>query len=351
MEIYYKRELEMNIVDSEIYGMAEHFFSAKAHDIWSEDVIWETNQQGLYSIRSFRFLVGMKHISKTYNQEEATKIFREVAERYSSYNVTTFSPLWLFTDQYAIVISNTVQNILIALLVMIIIAMLLIPQPLCSIWVAFAIASIDLGVIGFMTLWDVNLDAISMITIIMSIGFSVDYSAHITYGYVVSAESTPEQRVQTALGALGWPVTQGAMSTILAVVVLADIPAYMIVTFFKTVFLSIVLGLLHGLVFLPVMLSWFVGGSCILPSIEGKVNESVKNESIEQGSQKASITRQPIRKVMGNVVQPCDPYDIYLSRNNPAQRSCPQHIKSVLDCNSALAVPSRRLTEAISNPF
>lgn len=72
-----------------------------------------------------------------------------------------------------------------------------------------------------------------MITIIMSIGFSVDYSAHITYGYVVSLESAPEERVKTALGALGWPITQGAMSTILAVVVLADIPAYMIVTFFK----------------------------------------------------------------------------------------------------------------------
>lgn len=45
----------------------------------------------------------------------------------------------------------------IALLVMIIIAILLIPQPLCSLWVALAIASIDLGVIGFMTLWGVNL--------------------------------------------------------------------------------------------------------------------------------------------------------------------------------------------------
>lgn len=46
---------------------------------------------------------------------------------------------------------------MIALVVMIVIAMLLIPQPLCSLWVAFSIASIDLGVIGFMTLWDVNL--------------------------------------------------------------------------------------------------------------------------------------------------------------------------------------------------
>uniref|UniRef100_A0A0R3QDE5 SSD domain-containing protein n=1 Tax=Brugia timori TaxID=42155 RepID=A0A0R3QDE5_9BILA len=208
-----------------------------------------------------------------------------------------------------------------------------------------------LGVIGFMTLWDVNLDAISMITIIMSIGFSVDYSAHITYGYVISAESTPEQRVKTALGALGWPVTQGAMSTILAVVVLADIPAYMI-----TVSLSIVLGLLHGLVFLPVMLSWFVGGSCVLPSIDDKacfVNESVKNQSGEQNLHNASITGQPedIREVTETVVQPYGPYGIYLSRNIPTRRSYPRQIKPSPDCISPLAKPSRKLTEANSNPF
>lgn len=53
----------------------------------------------------------MKHIAKTYQQEEATRIMRELAASYSRYNLTTFMPLWLFTDQYAIVIPNTVQNI------------------------------------------------------------------------------------------------------------------------------------------------------------------------------------------------------------------------------------------------
>lgn len=40
---------------------------------------------------------------------------------------------------------------------MIVIALLLIPQPMCAVWIALAIASIDIGVIGFMTLWDVKL--------------------------------------------------------------------------------------------------------------------------------------------------------------------------------------------------
>ena len=61
---------------------------------------------------------------------------------------------------------------------------------------------------SFMTLWGVNLDAISMITLIMSIGFSVDFSAHITYGYVVAEEKHPSQRVRCVLATLGWPVFQ-----------------------------------------------------------------------------------------------------------------------------------------------
>jgi predicted RND superfamily exporter protein len=47
-----------------------------------------------------------------------------------------------------------------------------------------------------------------MITIIMSIGFAVDYSAHITYGYVVSTEADPRKRISGALGDLGWPLLQ-----------------------------------------------------------------------------------------------------------------------------------------------
>ena len=204
----------------------------------------------------------MRDIATTVDQQETTALMRKIASEYPRYNVTTFMPLWLFTDQYDLVVPNTVQNVGIALLVMVIIALLLIPQPMCAIWVTLAIASIDVGVVGYMTLWGVNLDAISMITIIMSIGFSVDYSAHITYGYVISKHKLPRDRISEALGALGWPLTQGAISTILAVIVLADVPAYMIVTFFKTVFLSITIGLLHGLVFLPVTLSLCVRGFC-----------------------------------------------------------------------------------------
>lgn len=53
MEIYYK-DLGAEIIDSAIYGMAEHFMSAKSHDIWIEDVIWKRDIDGINKISAFR---------------------------------------------------------------------------------------------------------------------------------------------------------------------------------------------------------------------------------------------------------------------------------------------------------
>lgn len=264
MESYYHDSLDMKIIDDAFYSMLRHWLASMNNNPWAEDLYWSDAKDGNVILKSFRFLIGMHDISATKEQKDATLFFRAVASRWPEYNITTFMPLWLFTDQYAIIVPNTVQNIVIALTCMVLIAFVLIPQPMCAFWVALACASIDFGVIGYMTIWKVNLDAISMITIIMSIGFSVDYSAHITYGYVVSKALTPSDKVRDALSALGWPLCQGAMSTIIAVSVLVDVPAYMIVTFYKTVLLSILIGLLHGLVFLPVLLSTFVRGCCFV---------------------------------------------------------------------------------------
>lgn len=54
MEIYYQKELGMNITDQAFYALAQHFMSARSHDYWSEDVVWERDENDVNRIKSFR---------------------------------------------------------------------------------------------------------------------------------------------------------------------------------------------------------------------------------------------------------------------------------------------------------
>ena len=62
---------------------------------------------------------------------------------------------------------------------------------------------------GLMYVWDVPLNSISMINLVMAIGFAVDYSAHIAHSFVFSTESNPEKRVVNALKTVGASVIMG----------------------------------------------------------------------------------------------------------------------------------------------
>lgn len=145
---------------------------------------------------------------------------------------------------------------------MMLISFLFIPNVLCSLWVAFSIVSIELGVVGYMALWGVNLDTISMVNLIMCIGFSVDFTAHICYAYMSSESTRPAERVRESLYALGLPIIQGAVSTVLGVSALILAGSYIFMVFFKMIFLVIVFGALHGMLLLPVLLSLFGPGAC-----------------------------------------------------------------------------------------
>lgn len=112
-----------------------------------------------------------------------------------------------FADQYLIILPATIQNVVISLLCMAVVSFLLVPSLPSGFVIFVSIVSINIGVFGYMTLWGVNLDAVSMISIIMSIGFAVDLSAHIIYAFVTSHGDT-KQRVIGALETLGWPIFQ-----------------------------------------------------------------------------------------------------------------------------------------------
>lgn len=208
-----------------------------------------------------RFLVQALNITDTNHEKVMVADLRHLVHE-SSLNASIFHPYFVFFDQFELVRPTAIQSMVVGAIIMIIISNLFIPNFLCSLWVAFSIISIELGVAGYMALWDVNLDSISMVNLIMCIGYSVDFTAHICYAYMTSKSNSSKERVRESLYSLGWPIFQGAVSTILGCIALLLAGSYIFLVFFKMIFLVMIFGALHGLFLLPVLLSLLGPVSC-----------------------------------------------------------------------------------------
>ncbi|XP_063309215.1 patched domain-containing protein 3-like [Pelobates fuscus] len=269
------RELEKNYYVAEestvswlrtyerLSDMAQLNISGKENFIKHLDLLYakfpefkqDVEQRG-NEIKASRFFIQTFHLLTSQDEKQMLIQLRKIADN-CDVNVIVYHPIFIYLDQYVIIIQSAIQNIIVATAVMLVISLLFIPNPLCSLWVTFTITSIILGVIGFMGYWRVNLDSISMVTLVICIGFSVDFSAHIAYAYVSNKKTNANERVIDALHVLGYPIVQGALSTILGILALCAAESYIFKTFFKIMFLVITFGALHGLVFIPVFLTLF----------------------------------------------------------------------------------------------
>jgi multidrug efflux pump subunit AcrB len=69
---------------------------------------------------------------------------------------------------------------------------------------------------------------------------------------------TAAERLNDAISQVGVPIAQSGASTFLAVAPLYFIPSYVFWVFVVCVTLVVVIGAVHGLIFLPVLFSIFV---------------------------------------------------------------------------------------------
>ncbi len=246
---------------------------------FSQDVNFTNNQ-----IHASRMFIQTANIRTSIDEKNLLNAFRETAEKCAKLqtpiDLIVYHPAFIYFDQFAVIISNTIQNLVVATCAMLVISLLLISNPLCSLWVTFSIASVIVGVAGFMALWNVSLDAVSMIILVICIGFSVDFSAHISYAFVSSEKSSANEKAMDAINKLGYPIVQGAVSTIAGVVVLAAAKSYIFRTFFKIMFLVILFGAVHGIIFIPVFLTFL--GTCSNSHEKNKANLPEHSDTSER---------------------------------------------------------------------
>lgn len=132
-------------------------------------------------------------------------------------------------------------------------ALLLNPWTAGIIVAVLAMMTVEL--FGIMGLMGIKLSAIPAVILIASVGIGVEFTVHVALGFL-TAMGSRTLRSALALEHTLAPVLDGALSTLLGLLMLAGSEFDFILRYFFAVFTVLtVLGLLNGLVLLPVLLS------------------------------------------------------------------------------------------------
>ncbi|XP_069131976.1 patched domain-containing protein 3-like [Argopecten irradians] len=224
-----------------------------AYKAFQNDVVFDEN---IEKITAAKFHLFTKNIKTSQEQGGLMVRMRDFASE-SELNVFAFSPWFIYFEQFVAVLPNTLQTVGVAIIAVFVITCLFMPNPLIILFVTLSMASIILGLVGFMHHWGLSLSSITMIHVIMSVGFSVDFSAHICHSFMTAEGTDRNARVNTAIIRAGGPIFNGAFTSILGVVMLVFSKSYVFVSFFKVMTLVIVFGAFHAVLVLPVVLSLF----------------------------------------------------------------------------------------------
>ena len=206
----------------------------------------------------------------------------EIVEDEDEEDVFGFTFQMLFWEQYAVIAVEFYRNLVLALLVVFGIALILIPKVSAALLVLLAVLCTIVDVLGFMWFWGLTIDAVTVCYTVIAIGLAVDYSAHVGEAFMLSKEATKAARVTDSLHRVGASVFNGAFSTFLAVVAMAGSQTYVFRVFFKQFFLVTLIGSVHGLLVLPVLLSWLGPDAVMAAKEEPEGDHTATTSSSEQ---------------------------------------------------------------------
>ncbi|KAJ8339483.1 hypothetical protein SKAU_G00362690 [Synaphobranchus kaupii] len=189
-----------------------------------------------------------------------TLSMRQVPGTSPDFEVFPYTVTYVFYEQYLTIVPEGLFNISLCLLPTFVVCCILLGMDLRSgLLNLLTIVMITVDTVGVMTLWGIDYNAVSLINLVTAVGISVEFVSHMTRSFALSTLPTHVERAKEATANMGSAVFSGvAMTNLPGIVVLAFAKAQLIQIFFFRLNLVItLLGMAHGLIFLPVLLSFF----------------------------------------------------------------------------------------------
>ncbi|XVF74110.1 hypothetical protein PTKIN_Ptkin13bG0033900 [Pterospermum kingtungense] len=255
--------------------------SKGGHGAYTSSVELKGYENGVIQASSFRTY--HTPLNKQIDYVDSLRAARQFASRVSDslkMEIFPYSVFYMFFEQYLDIWRTALINLAIAIGAVFIVCLVI----TCSLWssaiILLVLAMIVVDLMGVMAILGIQLNAVSVVNLVMSVGIGVEFCVHITHAFTVSSGSKDE-RIKEALGTMGASVFSGiTLTKLVGVLVLCFSRTEVFVVYYFQMYLALVLlGFLHGLVFLPVVLSMF-----------GPPSRCVQ---IEKQEERPSVSSQP----------------------------------------------------------
>ncbi|KAI3354887.1 hypothetical protein L3Q82_004683 [Scortum barcoo] len=176
---------------------------------FTDDIIFAERGQGEEpDVAASRIFLVAK---TTENKREEMSVLLDTLRRLSltsRVRFLIFNPSFVYLDRYAAAVSSPLRHSLLAVLFLLGLSSLAVVEPLVSVWLGLTLLSVQFGVLGFMTLWGVELDCMSVLCLISALGHSADCSGPLLCGFASGRGDSRTRWVRVALERHGVPSLQ-----------------------------------------------------------------------------------------------------------------------------------------------
>ena len=202
----YATKHRRNITGPRFLPELKAFLSILNFAYFNQDLKFSEDGTKLEASRVFGF---MKNDGRSTFRKNAMLTLREDLAAKSKLDAFPITRPFMFFEQYAITSRETLRNLIIATIAVLVVTSPFLVDCTVTFIVVLNFVALICELFGLMVIWNVSLNSVSMINLVMAIGFAVDYSAHIALAYVTSNKVTANERVVDALTTLGASVFMG----------------------------------------------------------------------------------------------------------------------------------------------